>query len=62
MLEHGNGETEIQVKKAAACGRRAFLDGNSLAKSVVLLPAVPRRFLAAVVFGVGRAASGIFED
>ena len=24
--------------------------------------ALPRRFLAALVFGVGRAASGIFED
>ena len=62
MLEHGNGETEIQVKKAAAYGRRAFLDGNSLGKSVVLLPTVPRICLAAVVFGVGRAASGIFEN
>ncbi len=62
MLEHGNGETEIQVKKAAAYGRRAFLDGNSLAKSVVLLPAVPRICLAAVVIGDRRAESGVFED
>jgi hypothetical protein len=62
MLEHGNGETEIQVKKAAAYGCRAFLDGNSLAKSVVLLPAVPRICLAAVVIGVRRAESGVFED
>jgi hypothetical protein len=62
MLEQGNGETEIQVKKAADFVRRAFLDGNSLAKSVVLLPAVPRICLAAVVIGVRRAESGIFEN
>ncbi len=62
MLEHGNGETENQAKKPVAYVRRAFQGGNSLAESVVILPAMPRICLAAVVFEPLRAGSGIFED
>ncbi len=52
MLNNGNCETENQAKKPAAFVRRAFQCGNSLPESVVLLPAMPRIGLAAVVFGV----------
>jgi hypothetical protein len=62
MLEHGNGETENPPKTLPTYVRRAFPGGKSLAESVVLLPAVPRICLAAVVIGVRRAESGIFEN
>ena len=41
---------------------REISDGKSMPESIALLPAMPRIGLAAVVFGVRRAASGIFED
>ena len=50
MLEHGNGETEIQVKKPAACARRALQCLNSCLESVVILPAMPRIGLAELNF------------
>ena len=62
MLENGNGETEIKVRKPVAYVRRAFQGGKSLAEIVALLPAVPRICLAAVVFEPLRAESGVFED
>ena len=55
MIEHGNGETENQAKKAAPDIRRLFQDGKSSPRTIILLRAMPRIILGAVVLGFLRA-------
>lgn len=55
MIERGNGETENQAKKDADDIRRLFQDRKSLPITLILLGAMPRIILVAVVLGFLRA-------
>ena len=58
----GGASARKPPELAGICRNREISDGKSMPESIALLPAMPRIGLAAVVFGVRRAALGIFED